>query len=158
MTPIHEGMRKAVSMRHRDLVRETTQEYQKRGNFIRIFPAKNSDIYDQYFAAPRPFNRVVYKALFTDEVIRCTAQAKPAIDNRIGYKIEVPPQSYEQFKIKHQQQQVKKAAPQLEEEKLEEALNDSMQSRAKGVVPPQSKPESRPVTSGQQVQPMASQS
>jgi len=46
MTPIHEGMRKAVSLRHRDLVRETTLEYTKRGNYIRIYPAKNSDIYD----------------------------------------------------------------------------------------------------------------
>jgi len=46
MTAIHEGMRKAVSFRHRDLIRETCQEYSKRGNFIRIYPAKNSDIYD----------------------------------------------------------------------------------------------------------------
>ena len=46
MSPIHEGMRKAVTMRHKDMIRETTIEYQKRGNYIRIFPAKNSDIYD----------------------------------------------------------------------------------------------------------------
>lgn len=95
MTPVHEGMRKAISFRHRDLIRETCQEYQKRGNFIRIYPAKNSDIYDQYFSAPRPYNKIVYKALFTDEIVRCAAQSKPQIDNRIGYKIEVPPQSYE---------------------------------------------------------------
>ena len=49
MTPIHEGMRKAVALRHRDLVRETCQEYQKRGNFIRIYPAKGSETYDQFF-------------------------------------------------------------------------------------------------------------
>ena len=71
MTPVHEGMRKALSLRHRDLIKETCQEYQKRGNFIRIFPAKNSDIYDQYFSTARPYNRIVYKALFTDDVIRC---------------------------------------------------------------------------------------
>jgi hypothetical protein len=102
MTPIHEGMRKAVALRHRDLVRETCQEYQKRGNFIRIYPAKGSDTYDQYFSSPRPFNRILNKAIFSDDIIRCTVQSKPQIDNRIGYKIEVPPQSYEQFKIKHQ--------------------------------------------------------
>jgi hypothetical protein len=73
MTPVHEGMRKAVAMRHRDLVRETCSEYLKRGNFIRIYPAKNSDIYDQFFCAPRPYNRVVYKALFTDEIVRQSA-------------------------------------------------------------------------------------
>ena len=103
MTPIHEGMRKAVALRHRDFVRETCQEYQKRGNFIRIYPAKGSDTYDQYFSSPRPFNRILNKAIFSDDIIRCTVQSKPQIDNRIGYKIEVPPQSYEQFKIKHQQ-------------------------------------------------------
>ena len=46
MTPVHEGMRKAVTLRHRDLIRETLSEYQKHANFVRIFPAKNSDIYD----------------------------------------------------------------------------------------------------------------
>jgi hypothetical protein len=110
MSLIHEGMRKAASLRHRDMIRESAAEYLKRGNFIRIYPAKNSEIYDQYFSAPRPYNRIVYKALFTDEVVRCSAQGKPQIDNRIGYKIEVPPQSYEQFKIKHQQQQQQRKA------------------------------------------------
>ena len=46
MTPVHEGMRKGAAMRHRDIIRETCNEYQKRGNFIRIYPAKNSEIYD----------------------------------------------------------------------------------------------------------------
>jgi len=77
MTPVHEGLRRAVALRHRDFIRETCVEYQKRGNFIRIYPAKNSDIYDQYFSASRPFNRLVYKAIFTDDVIRCAAQSKP---------------------------------------------------------------------------------
>lgn len=46
MTPVHEGLRKAAALKNRDIIRESTLEYSKRGNFIRIFPAKNSDIYD----------------------------------------------------------------------------------------------------------------
>jgi len=41
-----ESMKKATQMRFRDYIREACLEYQRRGNFIRIYPAKNSDIYD----------------------------------------------------------------------------------------------------------------
>jgi hypothetical protein len=73
MTPIHDGLRKAAALKHRDILRESTHEYSKRGNFIRIFPAKNSDIYDQYFSAARPLNRILYKALFSDDIVRTSA-------------------------------------------------------------------------------------
>ena len=46
------------------------QENQRKGNYIRIFPAKNSDMYDQYFQTQRPYNKVLYKILYTDEVLR----------------------------------------------------------------------------------------
>lgn len=64
-------MRKAVSLRYKDYIRETLQEYQRKGNFIRIYPAKNTDIYDYYFSTAKPFNKLLYKVLYTDEVIRC---------------------------------------------------------------------------------------
>jgi hypothetical protein len=69
-------MRKAVSLRNKEYIREVLSEYQKRGNFIRIYPAKGSEIYDCYFNGPRPFNKLVYKVLYTDEVMRCI-QSKP---------------------------------------------------------------------------------
>jgi len=68
---LSEAMKKAASLRYREYVRETQQEYLRRGHFVRIFPAKNSDIYDCYFAGARPYNRMVYKALYTDEILRC---------------------------------------------------------------------------------------
>ena len=99
---MHESMRKAASLRQKDYIREVLQEYQKRGNFVRIYPAKNSDIYDIYFSTPKPYNKLVYKVLYTDEVIRCI-QPKPSNDMKLGYKIDIPPGSYEQYKNKQQE-------------------------------------------------------
>jgi hypothetical protein len=44
------------------------QEYSRRGNFIRIFPAKGSDSYDAYFSQIRPLNRFVFKVLYSNEL------------------------------------------------------------------------------------------
>ena len=41
-----EPMKKAATIRYKEYVREAIAEYQRRGSFIRIYPAKNSDIYD----------------------------------------------------------------------------------------------------------------
>lgn len=65
---MHESLRKAASLRYKEYIRETLQEHQRKGNFIRIYPAKSSDMYDSFFNGARPFNKLVYKALFTDEV------------------------------------------------------------------------------------------
>lgn len=45
-------------------------EDQRKGNFIRIYPSKNSDIYEQYFTIPRTTNKMLYKYLFTDEIMQ----------------------------------------------------------------------------------------
>mmetsp|Transcript_30116 Transcript_30116/g.29392 ORF Transcript_30116/g.29392 Transcript_30116/m.29392 type:complete len:80 (+) Transcript_30116:1851-2090(+) len=76
-------MKKAASLRFREYVRETQVEFLRRGNFVRIYPAKNSDIYDCYFSSVRPYNRMVYKALYTDEILRC-AQPKPSNDLKLA--------------------------------------------------------------------------
>jgi hypothetical protein len=41
-----EPMKKASSVRYREYIRETLMENQRKGNYIRIYPAKNSDMYD----------------------------------------------------------------------------------------------------------------
>jgi hypothetical protein len=61
---------------------------------VRIYPAKGTDIYDVYFNGPRTYNKLVYKVLYTDEVIRCI-QAKPSNDMKLGYKMDIPPSSYD---------------------------------------------------------------
>jgi hypothetical protein len=102
-------MKKALNCKYREYVRETAAEYQRRGNFIRIYPAKNSDIYDQFFSGPRPYNKAVYKALFTDEVLKTSI----ANINRpeLKLKMEMPISAYEQYK----KQQAEKAAAKEEE-------------------------------------------
>jgi len=67
-----EPLKKAAGLRYKEYIRESVAEFQRRGHFIRIYPAKNSDIYDQYFMSPRPYNKVLYKVLFTDEILRST--------------------------------------------------------------------------------------
>ena len=65
-------MRRAHQLRYREYIRETVAEYQRRGNYIRIYPAKGCDQYDHLFQGQRPYNKAVYRALFSDEVIRGT--------------------------------------------------------------------------------------
>ena len=65
-----EPMKRAANLKYREYIRETVAEYQRRGHFIRIYPAKGCDIYDSLFQWPRPYNRAVYRALFTDEVLK----------------------------------------------------------------------------------------
>jgi len=50
---------------------------------VRIYPARSSDIYDCYFNGARPYNRMLYKALYTDEILRC-GQPKPTNDLKLG--------------------------------------------------------------------------
>jgi hypothetical protein len=44
-------------------------ENNRKNNFIRIYPTRSSDVYDQYFAQPKPLHKMLYKALFSDEII-----------------------------------------------------------------------------------------
>ena len=41
--------KKLCGLRFKEVLRETLSEYQRRGNFVRIYPAKGSDVYDIYF-------------------------------------------------------------------------------------------------------------
>lgn len=92
-----EPMRKAASLRYKEYIRETLLEGSKKANFIRIYPGKGTDIYDGFFASSRPYNKLVYKMLYTDEILKCI-QGKPTADVKLAYKMELPPNSYEQYK------------------------------------------------------------
>jgi hypothetical protein len=46
---IDEVIKQAAYLKHRDIVSETIGEFSRRGNFVRIYPAKNSYKYDQFF-------------------------------------------------------------------------------------------------------------
>jgi hypothetical protein len=89
----HEGLRKAASIKAREFVRESIAEYGRRSNFHRIYPSKGSDMYDCFFSGPRPYNKILYKVLFTDEIMKATVGRSEQA--KIGYKIDVPIGSYE---------------------------------------------------------------
>ena len=50
--------------KYKELLRETVAEYNRKGNYVRVYPASGADIYDKYFAEPRPFNRYINQMLF----------------------------------------------------------------------------------------------
>ena len=85
---------------------------------MRIYPAKGCDIYDNFFLGPRPFNRAVYRALFTDDILKCGPIIQPSA-NTIVKNSEAKQDSnqsqsaYENYK---KQQQEKTEIKRLEEQ------------------------------------------
>lgn len=41
-----------IQPKYKDDLRETLQENFRKGGFLRIYPSKNSNIYDKYFGGP----------------------------------------------------------------------------------------------------------
>ncbi len=60
--------------------------------------------------SPRPYNKVVYKVLFTDEILRSTITSTNRPE--IKMKMDMPLSAYEQYK----KQQQEKAISKLKEE------------------------------------------
>jgi len=87
-----------ISNKNRAIIRDTLVEDQRKGNFVRVYPTRNSDIYDPYFLCPRASNKVVFKYLFTDEVIPLDIprnfvyssynQSEAAIDQNEGKQVK----------------------------------------------------------------------
>ena len=61
-------MRQASFIKFRDIILETVQEYNRKSEFVRIYPAKNSKIYDKFFNRSS-LNKIMYKVLFTSEFL-----------------------------------------------------------------------------------------
>lgn len=67
-----EALRRCTLIKFRDIIHETIQEYNRCGEFIRIFPCKGSKPYEKYFSGvfgTRMLNRIVHKVLFTNELL-----------------------------------------------------------------------------------------
>lgn len=58
--------RDSFQSRYRDMVRETLEEQERRGNFLRIFPSKGTNYYDQFFLQQRNFNKFVYNSIYVE--------------------------------------------------------------------------------------------
>jgi hypothetical protein len=69
---LDEAIRKTSCLKFRDIVYETVLEYNRRGEFVRIFPSKSSKMYEKYFSGvfgTRMLNRLLHKVLFTSEIL-----------------------------------------------------------------------------------------
>lgn len=64
-----EPLKRAMFLKYRDLIHETVSEFARRGNFVRIYPSRGSKIYDKFFTASKPLNKIIYKTLFTSDVL-----------------------------------------------------------------------------------------
>lgn len=107
-------MRKACLLKFRDILNETVQEYNRCGEFVRIFPCKNSKPYEKYFSGvfgTRMLNRIIHKVLFTNELLPYERAQRPMLgggENKtkqtdpknLKYAIDGVPQeqSYDHYK------------------------------------------------------------
>ena len=54
-----------VSAKHREILKETLEEFARVKNFTRIFPVTGSNYYDKFFDVQRPSNKLLYKLLYS---------------------------------------------------------------------------------------------
>jgi hypothetical protein len=58
-------LRQTALLKYREIITDTLGEYSRKGNFVRIYPAKNSYRYDQFFQGQRPLNKMLYRVLYS---------------------------------------------------------------------------------------------
>lgn len=111
---LEEPLRKCAFLKFRDTMLETVQEYNRCGNFTRVFPCRNSKPYEKYFSGvfgTRMINRLTWKILFSSEVLPyergrhiedTEARASEKAKKDLKYDVEGLPteQSYDQFRSK----------------------------------------------------------
>lgn len=69
---MEEALKRATMLKYRDILLETVIEFNRSGEFIRIFPCRHSKPYEKYFSGAfgtRMLNRIVHKVLFTNEIL-----------------------------------------------------------------------------------------
>lgn len=96
-------MDKLLRIKNREILHETISEYSRRGNYVRIYPSKGSDLYDCFFfTGARPMNRFLYKCLYTDELL---PRQQDTTVTQLNYKIQGidTVKSYEETKKSIQQ-------------------------------------------------------
>lgn len=59
-------------LKFRDVLNETVIEFNRMGEFVRIFPSRHSKPYEKFFSGlfgTRMLNRIIHKVLFTNEIL-----------------------------------------------------------------------------------------
>jgi len=62
-------MKLCSQLRFRDILTETVEEFCRMENFCRIFPSRNSKMYDKFFSGQKLINKILYKVLYTSEIL-----------------------------------------------------------------------------------------
>lgn len=62
-------LKKLIPLKCKEILKQALLENSRRGNFIRIYPSKGTDVYDKYFKSVRPYNVFLYKCLYSDEIL-----------------------------------------------------------------------------------------
>jgi len=53
-----------LTNKQKEILKDTLEEYERKGHFYRIFPAKGTSVYDPFFKGERPSNTMLYNALY----------------------------------------------------------------------------------------------
>ena len=92
-----EPMKKVLQYSRRDIINEVCEEFENRGNFIRIFPTKNSNIYDKFFTGQRPMNQMIFQVLYDPGIyhgpratIKRPQSAIVTKNTLVGLKVQTP--------------------------------------------------------------------
>ena len=66
-----------IPPKQREMLSELLEEYERKGNFVRIYPTKCSDMFDCFFQSNRFINKMIYRYLYTDELFPNNGQEIP---------------------------------------------------------------------------------
>lgn len=58
-----------MSLKQKEVIIDTLLENSRRGNFIRIYPTKNSDFYDCFLSGSRLMQQTIYNFLYNESFI-----------------------------------------------------------------------------------------
>ena len=76
-SPLRKKVSYIQSPRFQEHLRDTLEQYERRGHFVRIYPAKGTDYYDIFFQPTKIVNKAMYKVLFSDS----NGKQTPAAEN-----------------------------------------------------------------------------
>jgi hypothetical protein len=61
LAPFKNMIKSIIPLKFKDMLKDALEENSKRGNFLRIYPSKGTDVYDKFFKGVRPHNVFLYK-------------------------------------------------------------------------------------------------
>jgi|Transcript_40604 hypothetical protein len=66
---VTELLKSCMQLRYRDLIAESVHEFSRMQNFCRIYPSRNSKLYDKFLSGHKSLNKVMYKVFYTSEIL-----------------------------------------------------------------------------------------